>query len=182
MEACLEKAIAGTKMAISVLALADKDDKENKEAMHMSDDGETQLQDFDEHGNPLLLDAPLIDLKQVARSFITQRLRNTSTVEDIRAKALGKLSAKLDDPEQRFSTNGLLEIIDTLNNSSKEDMNAIMKAQTDASAPGKNSSGSYYNIFVGNENNAPSSALPAQSFMLLEKLVTAASAIVNNKK
>lgn len=129
---------------------------------------------------------PLIDLKIVARKFIQQRLSNTSTVEEIRAKALTKLSAKLDDPEQRFSPSGLLEIIDTLNNSSKEDMNAIMKAGTDSKSPG-NGSQNYYNIFMngseeGSSGGSVPSKLPVQSFLLLDKLVTAATSVIENNK
>lgn len=130
--------------------------------------------------------APLINLKSIARDFVQKRMQNTSSVEDIRAKALVKLTEKLDDPEQKFSAKGLLEIIDTLNNSSKEDMNAIMKAGAD-SKPGQGGQpNNYYNIFMNGDDsggsNQQSKALPVQSFLLLDKLVVAATSVIENNK
>lgn len=122
----------------------------------------------------------LIDIRLLAKNFVEKRLQNTKSVEDIRAKALYKLSVRLDDPELKITTTGLLDIIDTLNNSSKEDMNTIMKASSGDSTKNPNGGSNYYNIFMpqGSQNTTP--ILNSNQFSLVEKLVAASAAIIEN--
>lgn len=128
----------------------------------------------------------LIDIREVAKTFVKQRLDNTKSVEQIRAKALSKLSDRLDDEDAKFSPAALLNIIDTLNNSSKDDLATIMKAQSGDGKPGQG--GNYYNIFMsgpdgssgGFEGTTPQ--LNSKQFGIIEKLVLAAEVITTKNE
>lgn len=133
-------------------------------------------------------DSGLIDLRSITRNFIQQRLSNTGTVEELRAKALARLNVHLEDQEKNLSVNSLLEIIETLNNNSKEDVNAIIKAQIDQGRSGSAtpSSNSHYNIFFNEsspqQDNKGLTQLSTKDYQIIEGLVTAAEVIVSSKK
>lgn len=126
----------------------------------------------------------LIDIREVAKTFVKQRLANTQSVEQIRAKALSKLADRLDDEDAKFSPAALLNIIDTLNNSSKDDLATIMKAQSGDAKLGQG--GNYYNIFMGGSENGSGGfggsqpQLSSKQFGIIEKLVLAAEVITAN--
>ena len=127
----------------------------------------------------------LIDIREVAKTFVKQRLANTQSVEQIRAKALSKLADRLDDEDAKFSPAALLNIIDTLNNSSKDDLATIMKAQSGDAKPGQG--GNYYNIFMGDSggsggSNSTALQLNSRQFGIIEKLVLVAETVVANKQ
>jgi hypothetical protein len=125
----------------------------------------------------------LIDIRAIAQEFVQKRLSNTKSVEDIRRKALDKLSLKLDDPELKITTTGLLDIIDTLNNSSKEDMNTLMRASGGDASKTPNNGGNYYNIFMPAQTaNGNGAFMNSQQFGMIEKLVSAAEIIVEDNK
>lgn len=126
--------------------------------------------------------APLIDLKAVARNFVEQRLQNSKTTEDIRKIALDKLRDQLNSEDCKVSVGGLLNIVDTLNNSSKEDMNVIIRSQG-GGIKNNSQNTNYYNLFLNNDGNDNSNAtsapatLTTKQFGIIEHLVIAAESI-----
>jgi hypothetical protein len=126
---------------------------------------------------------PLVDLRALARDFVERRLANTASVEGVRAKALAKLSAAVDDPESKLTAGRLLEIIDVLNNSSKEDMNTIMTATAGGGPPRPGlpppGGNQYYNLFL-NQAAPEAPGLPRLTkafYPVLDELVEAADAV-----
>lgn len=128
---------------------------------------------------------PLIDLKSVARNFVEQRLQNSKTTEDIRKIALDKLRDQLTSEDCKVSVGGLLNIVDTLNNSSKEDMNIIIRSQG-GGIKNNSQNTNYYNLFMGGDDSNAGSGnstptLTTKQFGIIEHLVIAAESITATK-
>jgi hypothetical protein len=128
----------------------------------------------------------LIDMRDIAKRFVRQRLTNSSTVEDIKKLALTKLQVKLNDEDTKLSTGMLLDIIDTLDKSSKEDINTILKTQADAGKPAGSGGGGgnnvYYNMFFSSEDETQKGVKPAinhKDFAVIQQLVIASEAVIN---
>jgi hypothetical protein len=121
---------------------------------------------------------PLIDLRAMAKEFVEKRLANTKSAEDIRSVALQRLDTALKDAEVEIRPGLLLDIIDTLNNSTKDDFETIV-ATGSKDGTGR-TSGDIYNMFIGGAEQ-PRQALPQAVYPVLDGLVMAADAIVRGR-
>jgi hypothetical protein len=122
-------------------------------------------------------------LQNLAASFFTERLRNASSIEKVRALAAEKLLAKIDD---ETSPSQLMRILESLSELNGVDFTAVLQAISGGGKPGTPGAGNTTNIFnMGQNNGVSSHALPpgttSDSVRLTDSLVQVAEAVISKQ-
>lgn len=119
----------------------------------------------------------LINVRAIAQEFVQKRLSNTRTAEDVKKAALDKLNTILTNPDSgvKFGPTLLLEVINTLNDSTKDDFLAMIKSQNEKASSGNN----YFSVFMGETPNRPQVTASSEMYALMDKLVSAADSVIS---
>lgn len=119
-------------------------------------------------------------LQQLAASFFSERIKNSSTIEAVRAKAAGMLINKIDD---ETSPTMLMRIIESLGELNGADFQAILAATSGGGKPGlPGAAGGVTNIFMpasgSPTGHSPPAAVTTDTMKMLDSLVQIAETVV----